>query len=335
MPYPHTIRLRGPWQFEPLVRYALTADGTIESLDDVPPPGRVTVPCDWGDSLGHDFRGRVRYRRSFNPPGSLDAHERVWLVVTGADARGDVSLNATRLGEVRGYAIGASFDITALVAARNEITLDVELPAHGGSEDEPLRPGRETLPGGPIGDVYLEIRSQQFIERLAVWNEAAHDHHYFIAAGRIAGEADDGPFAVVVSGCQRELAYIEASSGASFECPFEAEGFPNWTTDRPTLAPMEIKLLAGGSSVWQRQIQTGFRDVAANDEMPRLVQILADGAYADFDRAGTAVIQQMPLGWADDACAHLAHHPSIVAWSVLPGEPPPGTPTYGRPWRTG
>src|ERR1700752_3227561 len=118
MPYPHAIRLRGPWQLEPLARYVLTAKGSIESLDDLPAPCRTTVPSDWGSLLGDDFRGRVRYRRSFNAPPSLDPHERIWLVVEGVDARGTISLNDTPLCNVLGYALVAEFDITSLVAPR-------------------------------------------------------------------------------------------------------------------------------------------------------------------------------------------------------------------------
>ena len=70
--YPHRIRLRGPWDCEPLARLAPGAsDGAL------PPPGRMTLPCRWAEGGLTDFAGRVRFRRRFGYPGRIDAHERV------------------------------------------------------------------------------------------------------------------------------------------------------------------------------------------------------------------------------------------------------------------
>lgn len=112
------------------------------------------MPADWGDTLGAGFRGRVRYVRHFNWPGSLDTDERVWLVIDGVDTFGAAILNGTRLGEIDGYAVPTAFDVHGLVRPSNELVLEVELPAQSPSP----RPGREHLPGGPIGEVRLEIR---------------------------------------------------------------------------------------------------------------------------------------------------------------------------------
>src|SRR5262249_26352166 len=130
--------------------------------------------CDWGASLGREFRGCVRYRRTFQRPTGLEPHERVWLVCEGVDARGEVQVNGQSLGSVRGYALHSQWDITALLDVRNEILLDVELAA------DVLRPGREALPGGPIGEVRLEVRCQQFLDRCGLWveqNEARPSLH--------------------------------------------------------------------------------------------------------------------------------------------------------------
>ena len=96
---PHSIRLRGPWQYEPLARTRLTADGTIQPLDNglLPPPGRIHLPADWGQTLGADFRGRVRYIRRFGCPRGLDASEVVQLVIGQLDAWGTVQLNGKPL----------------------------------------------------------------------------------------------------------------------------------------------------------------------------------------------------------------------------------------------
>src|SRR2546423_196049 len=45
--YPHRIRLRGPWECEPLE----SAGGTL------PPPSRVTMPCHWHETGLSDVAG--------------------------------------------------------------------------------------------------------------------------------------------------------------------------------------------------------------------------------------------------------------------------------------
>ena len=127
--YPHAIRLRGPWDYETLAYESIDEYGQRhDDMGVLAPVGRTTLPGDWSGSLGRDFHGRVRYRRRFNRPSGLDPHERVWLVVEGADARASVTLNGRELGEVRGYALHGEFDVTEWVEPRNELTLDVELP---------------------------------------------------------------------------------------------------------------------------------------------------------------------------------------------------------------
>ena len=51
--YPHRIRLRGPWECEPLAR----AEGADMPL---PPPCRMTMPCRWSAGGLAEFAGRVR-----------------------------------------------------------------------------------------------------------------------------------------------------------------------------------------------------------------------------------------------------------------------------------
>ena len=100
----HVIRLRGPWEYEPLVRVWIDASGARrESRESLPAAGRAHLPADWGLTLGPDFRGRVRYTRRFGLPTNLEPHEEVWLVVEGVDYFGSLALNDTPLGDVTGY----------------------------------------------------------------------------------------------------------------------------------------------------------------------------------------------------------------------------------------
>jgi beta-galactosidase/beta-glucuronidase len=333
MPYPHAIRLRGPWQFEPLCRYVENQAGeVVQSRAELPAVGRVTVPGDWGAYLTGDFRGRVRYRRAFHAPANLDPHERLWLVVEGVDARGTASVNGVVLGEIPGYAVERSFDITALVAPNNHLTLDVDVPLEASSADCVLRPGREGLAGGLIREVRLEVRAPWFIEGLAIWSDARSDT--FIATGTVAGDAS-AKLAVVVSGCQRELAYVEVQAGHAFEIEFQAAGFAAWSCDQPKAEALEVKLLGPSASVWQKQLETAVRKATAEEGRRVIAEILADHAYDEFDRAGIAIVQQVLPAWAGHVCPRLVHHPSIVAWTAPAGTASPSGSLFGRPWIQG
>ena len=81
MPALHRIRLRDPWESEPL------ADG------------------------------RTRYTRRFGRPTNLGSAT-VWLVLEGRMAPAEVWLNGARLGDVDA---NGEFDVTAPLAERNSV----------------------------------------------------------------------------------------------------------------------------------------------------------------------------------------------------------------------
>jgi hypothetical protein len=83
--YPHRIRLRGPWQSEPL------------------PQG-------------------VRRSRRFGYPGRIDSDERVWLTFHGVGGRVEVSLNGQLLGTHEGL-VAFEYEVTSLLRARNEVVM--------------------------------------------------------------------------------------------------------------------------------------------------------------------------------------------------------------------
>lgn len=354
MHHPHLIRLRGPWQFTPLACWSRPdAEQAGEEL--LPTPGRVTLPADWGATLGDDFRGRVRYERTFYCPTGLDPHERVWLVVDGADARADVILNGEPLGAVEGYALSASWDITEQIAPRNRMSLEVELPGDE-SDARPLRPGRQTLAGGPIGQVRLEIRSTAFIDRLAAWAAIEHDGPVLHVAGQIGGDPAADPLCLVASALEREIIYLDVAVGERFDHAAAADRLPLWIAgDAAKMATVEVKLISGGAAVWQREFETtalgiasqpgglavggratavpiGSAEFESGDLEPQvrqiveqfadresgvmLPQILPEPFYTLFDTAGVPIVQAVPPEWANDVCPRLAHHPSIGAWSL-------------------
>jgi beta-mannosidase len=159
MSKPHVIRLRGPWELEPLARdVPIEGGGYRREAGDLPAGGRVQVPGDWQASLGAQFVGCVRYTRRFNCPTNLGPGDRVWLAFDGVDYQSQVTLNAQALGEVQGYGSTSRIEITSLLEPHNVLVLDISLPAIV-FNDEQHRPGRAGQSGGLIGEVRLEISS--------------------------------------------------------------------------------------------------------------------------------------------------------------------------------
>jgi beta-galactosidase/beta-glucuronidase len=159
MAEPHVIRLRGPWQYEPLERFQplnlkkrgresfseMTPVPFSVATASLPPGGKTDVPSDWASTLGSDFRGRVRYTRPFNCPTNLDPGERVWLVCEGVAGSAELTLNGQPILTLAAPNLSGSCDITDRLAPHN--TLVVEVTA---------RPGDNV--GGITGEVRLEIR---------------------------------------------------------------------------------------------------------------------------------------------------------------------------------
>jgi hypothetical protein len=162
----HTIRLRGPWQLEPVWRYVLQADGTYRTdREDLPEATRVTMPADWSAVYGADFLGRVRYHRVFQKPTGLDSGERVWLVVEPAQSEACVTLKGRLVGFVYPGEPTGRFDITDRLEDHNQLDIVVDHPAVELITDHPVpralqsKVGDPRLlsPGGLVGEVRLEI----------------------------------------------------------------------------------------------------------------------------------------------------------------------------------
>lgn len=163
----HTIRLRGPWQVEPVCRFVRKVDGALdESTDDLPPAARVTMPADWAATCGEDFWGRVGYLRTFQKPTGLESGERVFLVVEPPRSRGCVLLSRTSavnawsdgilLGEVECGDAPGRFEITELLDEHNRLEIVVDHPALDAAS-RANDDGGTCLPGGLVGEVRLEI----------------------------------------------------------------------------------------------------------------------------------------------------------------------------------
>ncbi len=165
MPYPHSIRLRSPWELELI---AVTTPPTVTPQGATQPraaasallpqsgaqaaqAARINVPGPWVAELPPQWHGSVQLRRRFHRPRTLERHERVFLVVEGAEPPGWVSVNGVQLGRVPPGAAPAEFEITPLLTDRNEVVLLVEAAEAGAKAAGRL--------AGWLGEVRLEIRA--------------------------------------------------------------------------------------------------------------------------------------------------------------------------------
>ena len=157
--YPHRIRLRGPWDCEP--------------LDPPGPPRRVTMPCRWGEGGLPGFSGRARFARRFGYPGRIDDHERVWLTFAGVEGTADVSLNGKPLGGHDGEG-SFEFDVTSLLTRRNELVVAVT----AGSDR-----------GGLWGEVALEVRRTAFLRGVGTEALGEGEVSRLLVRGEVVGTA--------------------------------------------------------------------------------------------------------------------------------------------------
>ncbi len=341
MTYPHPIRLRGPWNWQTLA----------------PPTqqGRLHAPGDWGHALGRDFRGTVRFSRSFQPPARLDPHERLFLVAAGLDAQGRIAVNGAPLGEVAGYPLPGEFDITHLLQAANTIHIDVSLDAEQPGSPTTPRPGREHAPGGLIRDIVLEVRSTAWVSAATAWAEPGRATP--AGAGQpprvcIQGEVSPLPtaehwqLALRVNG---QHAWTQPASHGAFtiELPIAA-GLTWWNRARAPACAVDLELSRQGEPVWNgswnlalpgdqprrqqplvpwpacdwfptpRAPQPDLQWLAADDAVYLAEEILAAEVYAACDEQGVALLQAVPPHWLPPLAPLLAHHPCIIGWTPWP-----------------
>ncbi|MGF1578297.1 MAG: hypothetical protein ACFCD0_02915 [Gemmataceae bacterium] len=150
--YPHRIRLRGPWECEPLGAFVERPDGQVEvSESTVPGRFRMTMPCHWHEGGLENFRGLVRFHRRFGYPGQIDEDERVWLTFVGWTGTGNVSVNGQSLIEEHEGA-PCAFDITSLLRPNNELLVEIE---------------SVSPQAGLWGEVALEIRATAYLDAVS------------------------------------------------------------------------------------------------------------------------------------------------------------------------
>jgi hypothetical protein len=241
--YPHRIRLRGPWECEPLRRLCFHPDGGVEAVDGpVPAACRMTMPCCWSEGGLPDFTGRVRLRRRFGAPRRVDPHEHLWLTFAGADRLAEVWLNGQFLGRHEGADEPFEFEVTSRLEERNELTVELE----GSAES-----------GGLHGDVALEIRAGVFLRGVKVGLETRQGKISLEASGQVVGTAT-GPLELYlfVDGAMVASAAVEAAeSGRPFRLIAEEL---SGGRERLGQAAARLELIEGGV-LWftaERRVQS-------------------------------------------------------------------------------
>jgi hypothetical protein len=217
--YPHRIRLRGPWECEPLLRRGDNAEQPLSS------PCRMPMPCRWSEGGLTGFNGRVRFRRSFGYPGRIDAHERVWLTFAGIDGEAEVRLNDHLLGHI---ATASEFEVTALLRTRNQLVVEIE-----GTAEQ----------GGLWGEVALEVRCTAFLRNLRRVAASKGDRVDLSVSGEVVGMAER-PLEVYLL-LDRSVAGYQLVAATAEGQPFEFR-----VPDLPTGNQSVQVDLVNGAVVW-------------------------------------------------------------------------------------
>jgi hypothetical protein len=233
--YPHRIRLRGPWECEPLQR---------RPADDapLPPARRMTMPCRWADGGLADFSGRVRFVRRFGYPGRIDVHERVWLVFDGVRDRAEVRLNGDVVGDHTGDG-SFEFEVTSRLRPRNELIVDVE---------------GDAVHGGLWGEVALEVRCVAFLRHLDICATANGDVVCLEVSGELIGLEERSLELYVLLG-RSTVGYfaMRAVSGTQpFHFNLEKLPLAGWLDGEGKLGTAVVQVdLVNASAVWYTMSQ--------------------------------------------------------------------------------
>lgn len=137
----HRIHLKGPWDFA-------WQNGVLEGSGEFALSGTVSMPREWSGIFGRSS-GVARFRRKFHRPSNLDPHEWVMLVLTEVRGSGSIRLNQHQLGHFSATGGAVEFEITHLMNAFNEVTIEIQFDPSSNTD----------VAGGLYGAVALDIYS--------------------------------------------------------------------------------------------------------------------------------------------------------------------------------
>ncbi len=281
--------------------------------------------------------------RSFGRPTGVTAGESVWLVLDPALLGAEAACNGRVLSSLGQAAAPLEFDITDLLADRNELRLSADsLPALPGG-------GR----GGSLSEglVKLEIRRDAWIKDLSILAVDDGDQDPTLRlAGEIVVRGAPSALALVVTVLGRELLYREVGGG-EFQFDTTAAELPRWKLGaRNELADLELRLLAAGHVCWQARLPVAARPpvelraghavnvagqsvewpaawqspplpfepsayafrLAEEAALAALPRVLPNAFYRSCDELGLGILQRTPPGTSPAVVRQLLRHPSIL-----------------------
>jgi hypothetical protein len=193
------------------------------------------MPCHWSQGGLGSFSGKVRFRRRFGYPGTIDPHERVWFTLAGFSDHAELWVNDVFLGRFTG-ARGCELDITRLLQPRNEVRIEVEGDARS---------------GGLWGEAALEIRCSAYLAQVHAGATRQGELVRAAILGKVVGHAPD-PLEVYAILDRHTIGYVRVAAsptGTCFEITADAIDPLLWPQQEgPAGVPLKLDLVNGAVS---------------------------------------------------------------------------------------
>lgn len=298
------ISLNGVWDYQPVARTVLKADGSIvEDKSNLPSSGKMQIPSNWHLSGLENFNGRVRFERSFDFTRTLAPGERAFLVFHGVDYFAGVSLNGNPVGKHEGYFQTFEFDVTSLLRrGRNQIVVTVDAPLEepglvwpdhkrmikGVFSHWDCKPGSVSREFGQDGttagiwnNVELETRRSAWLGTVKIQpflfrrelasgnrNDTGYDAKVYISAEVHSSRPGRYRLTAEAGGSQvSQLVDLSTSSVvATLVLPMEHPHlWWTWDMGEPYLYTCRLALESEGEKVYSREIPFGVRSIQLDE----------------------------------------------------------------------
>lgn len=265
--YPHSIRLRGPWEFQ--------------TLDDEPRTGSMTLGTFWHHGPLPDYWGQVALRRRFNWIAKIADDEIVWLCVDRCIGRATFQLNGRQLGAGSSIWGECRFDVTELLRPSNELVIQLDASAesdlHFGSlgHSEASAPAGKRHPvGGILGGVCLTVESKAFLPRGVLIQtdfEGGKGSLSFGAETQIRSQQSELELVLLLDGRTIHRQVLDPTGGDRWnQLSIELAGLevePWWCRELgpPRLHELSLCCRRGGEVVHELAWPVGFRRIEQID----------------------------------------------------------------------
>jgi len=234
----------------------------------------IRVPGSWNSQFAdlRDYGGYAWYQRDFVLPAA-EPGARIRLVFLACDYQTEVYLNGELLGFHEGGYLPFNFDITNRARPTNRLQLRVLDPPQKGGEHLPVRyneipHGKQDWyiqTGGLWQNVYLEVRSDPYIEKLRI---TPLEHGRVQVALTLAGER-------AISGASGRIRILDNqnatvvttsfnwNSGATHTQTILVPDAKLWSPEAPNLYRLDCEI--GQRDKDRVEDRFGFRSIQARD----------------------------------------------------------------------